>query len=253
MRESRPRAARAPLRDRFSRRRWRGRVVRWRLPLLAGLVVAVLGAGTWAVLWSDWLDVERVRVQGTRYLDEPQVLTAAAVPAGTPLARLDLAAAEARVEVLPAVASASVTRDWPDGVEVVVREREPVAVLADDGQLQGLDGEGVLFRTYPSQPARLPLVRATDLAPELGADGRADALREVAQVVASLPGSLARQVGHVEVSSLDAIALALRDGTTVRWGSASDSAQKADVLQALLDVDAQTYDVSVPGLPTTSG
>lgn len=243
----------SPLRDRFSRRRWWGRVGRWRLPLLAGLLVAVLGAGGWLVLWSDALDVERVGVRGTALLDEREVLAAAAVPTGVPLARVDLAEVESRVQELSAVASVSVSRDWPDGVDVVIRERESVAVVEENGQLQGLDREGVPFRSYPRAPPGLPLVRAADLAPEIGADGRSDALREVALVVTALPGELAARVGHVEIASLDAIALVLRDGTTVRWGSASDSEQKADVLTALMEVPAQTYDVSVPGLPTTSG
>jgi cell division protein FtsQ len=35
------------------------------------------------------------------------------------------------------------------------------------------------------------------------------------------------------------------------WGSAEDSAQKAEVLAVLLDRDAKQIDVSVPGRPTT--
>jgi cell division protein FtsQ len=38
----------------------------------------------------------------------------------------------------------------------------------------------------------------------------------------------------------------------VRWGSAEDSARKAEVLTVLLRVPAAVYDVSVPELPTTS-
>ena len=44
----------------------------------------------------------------------------------------------------------------------------------------------------------------------------------------------------------------LRDGRQVVWGSAEDSAAKAEVLVALLKEPAKRYDVSVPGQPTTS-
>ena len=64
---------------------------------------------------------------------------------------------------------------------------------------------------------------------------------------------LARRVDHLEARSVDQISLVLRDGRTVVWGSADQSAEKAKVLQALLGFDAQQYDVSVPGRPTTSG
>ena len=56
------------------------------------------------------------------------------------------------------------------------------------------------------------------------------------------------------MKSLDAIDLRLRDGRTVVWGSAAESADKAEVLDALLKrPHAQRYNVSVPGQPTTSG
>ena len=58
-------------------------------------------------------------------------------------------------------------------------------------------------------------------------------------------------VDYVAVRTVDEITLHLRDGRLVRWGSADQSEEKAAVLLALLDRKAQTYDVSVPGAPTT--
>lgn len=242
-------------RTRFARRRWRGRMGRWRALLVTGAVVAVAGGAGWLVLGSEALDVDAVAVQGTRLLSPAEVERAAEVPPGAPLARLDLDAVRARVENLLAVESVAVTRDWPGTVRVVVTERQAVAVVESDGARRGLDAEGVLFRGYRSPPEGLPLVRSDDLAAALSDDGAstADALREVALVVESLPPSVSRRVDHVDVASLDSIALVLGDGSRVRWGSAEDSALKADVLATLMSVDASTYDVSVPGLPTTSG
>jgi cell division protein FtsQ len=70
-------------------------------------------------------------------------------------------------------------------------------------------------------------------------------------VVGSLDPGIARKVDHVEVASMDAIALILSGGEEVRWGSASQSDLKARVLATLLEVDAAVYDVSVPEQPTT--
>jgi cell division protein FtsQ len=114
------------------------------------------------------------------------------------------------------------------------------------GRLRGMDEDGVLFRAYRSAPAGLPRVTTP-----LGTS--TEALREAARVVTALPAGLSRVVDHVEVRTVDQITLALGDGRTVVWGSAADSAQKAQVLQALLGHEAKTYDVSVPGQPTTSG
>ena len=245
----------AAARDRFLRRRWRGRLGRWRGPLIAVGLVALAGGGGWLVFWSAALDVDGVSVEGTHLLTPAAVERAAAVPSGEPLARVDLDAVAARVERLPAVDFAEVTRDWPGTVRIVVTERRAVAVVQEAGVFEGLDAEGVLFRSYRSPPDGLPLVRSDDLSEAVSDDAevRADALREVARVVQSLPPPVAGKVDHVELASLDSIELVLADGSLVRWGSADDSGLKADVLAALMSVPATTYDVSVPGLPTTTG
>ena len=74
-----------------------------------------------------------------------------------------------------------------------------------------------------------------------------------ASVVSSLDPDVAKLVNHVDVQTVDQISLALKGGRTVIWGSAADSATKAQVLKALLKQPAKTYDVSVPGQPTTAG
>lgn len=238
----------AAARGRFTRRR----VVRWLRShrswlLTLGAVVAV-GLGAWVVLVSSWLAVHDVQVLGIKHLAAEDVTRAAAVPPGTPLARLDLAAVERRVEQVPGVSEARVERSWPHGVRISVVESRPVAVVLEDGTYSAMDDRGVLFRELEAPPTRLPLVRTDSLV----AEGRTTALAEVAEVVSSLAPAIARRVDHVELSSVDSIVLALRDGDEVRWGSAESSARKAEVLSVLLDIDASVYDVSVPEQPTTS-
>jgi cell division protein FtsQ len=70
-------------------------------------------------------------------------------------------------------------------------------------------------------------------------------------VVAALPDDISGMVDHVQVDTVDEILLILEDGRQVKWGSAEQSEEKAQVLLALLDRKAQVYDVSVPGMPTT--
>lgn len=229
----------------FSRRRVVGRF--GRVQILVLLTILMIGFGGWVVYGSSWLGVRSVRVEGTSYLSPDEVERVADVPDGTPLARVDLDAVEHRVADLPAVAEVDVSRDWPSGVRIEVRERVAVAVVRQDGDYQALDAEGVLFRAYRRQPDGLPLIRAD----ELDGRGSTDALREAASVVGALDPSIARRVDHVEVASMDAIELVLSSGDEVRWGSAAQSDLKARVLATLLEVDASVYDVSVPEQPTT--
>lgn len=229
-------------RKRFVRRQWARRWLAWRRLLAAVLVVGLLVGAVWTVFFSSLLAVSGVRVDGTAVLDPRSVRRAAAVPLGGPLATVDLDSIAARVEQLRAVRSVDVSRSWPDRVLVSVTERQAVAVVDRDGVVRGLDADGVIFRRYPSRPKTLPLLRM--------ADGTgAEALAEAAKVAGALPATIARRVDYVKVRTVDTISLRLRNGRVVRWGSADDSAAKAEVLAVLLRQKASLYDVTVPGQP----
>jgi cell division protein FtsQ len=232
-------------RRRFARRQWARRWLAWKYVVAAVLLLGLVVGGTYTVYFSDALATEGVDVTGERSITDDQVREVARVPLGDPLVRVDLEAVRRRVESLPVVKSAEVSRQWPHKVLIVVEERTAVAVVEIAGSLRGLDAQGIVFGTYRQAPPGLPRVRTT-------ATTSGDALREAALVVAALPSELAALVDHVEVFTVDQISLDLKDGRKVRWGSSAQSEEKAAVLEALLRQDAQVYDVSVPGNPTTS-
>ncbi len=230
-------------RRRFARRQWRRRWLTWKY--LLGLVV-VLGlavAGVWLIFFSSVLAVQKVEVRGSHLLTADRVREVADIELGRPLALVDLDRAQRRLSTLDEVRSVDVTRDWPHGVRIQLTERQVVAVVRFGSLLRGMDEEGVVFRDYRRMPRGLPLLQAptgTDTA----------ALAEGAKVIASLPQDVAGQVEHVQVDSVDKIVLVLRDDRQVLWGSADESAAKAEVLATLLSQPARVYDVSAPSLPT---
>ena len=232
----------------FTRRRFASRRRRRLRTLgLVLLVLAVVGAGGWLVFFSPYLTTERVQVTGNAAVGTPRVERAARVPIGLPLARVDLDAIATRVETIPAVQRAEVSRSWPHRIDITVVERTPVAVVDRGSGLQAMDARGVLFGAYPNRPDGLPLVKAP-------ASAGGEALREAARVVSALPPDIARKVDYLQAATIDQITLVLRGGRTVLWGSVDGSREKAEVLAVLLDKvgkDVRSIDVSVPGRPTT--
>ena len=231
-------------RQRFARRQWRRRWLAWRYLLVGVLVVALVAGGTWLVYFSDVLTVKRVEVSGEHLLSRQQVLKTAQVPDGEQLARLDVGAISARLRSLAEVRRVDVSRKWPSSVQIEITERVAVAVIEIGGRLRGLDADGVVFSSYPKPPPGLPRISSTS-------STTPDALREAATVVSALPEELTAVVDHVEVLTVDQINLVLKDQRIVVWGSADDSALKAEVLLKLLRQPGKVYDVSVPGQPTT--
>jgi cell division protein FtsQ len=196
------------------------------------------------VLMSSWLGLRQLDVQGLHRLGTAEVTRAAAVAPGTPLARIDLGAVERRVEAIPAVAAATAHRSWPGGLVISVTERQPVAAVPLRGHWWLMDQTGFLFGAAASRAPGLPVA-------DLGSGTAANegTRRQVGAVLAALPPDLTTATARVTASSQDSIALHLRSGAEVRWGSAAESGVKANVLRALLHQRATFYDVSVPAQP----
>ena len=212
------------------------------------LVVAVLVAVCWALLASPLLGVRTVQVDGLGTLPADQVRKAAGIDPGTPLLRVDLDAAKARVARLPQVRSVEVTRGWPHSVVITVVERVAVAIVGTPGRRSLVDADGVLFDTVTGNaPAGVVPLDVANPGP------RDPATRAGLAAVGALPSGLRGKVSVVAAPKADDIEVTLADGTLVRWGGPEQSAAKAKALAALLDqiaagtIDpAGTIDVSAP-------
>ena len=97
------------------------------------MLVALVVGGVRLVFFSRYLSVQSVQVTGTGLLSADDIRSAAEVPDEQPLARVDVAAIERRVEALAPVADAEVLRQWPDRVLIRVTERTPIAVVVIGG------------------------------------------------------------------------------------------------------------------------
>lgn len=227
---------------RLARRR---RAVR---PLLLLVAVAVtITALGWVALNSSLFAIRTVTVEGTSRLTVAQVLAAARVPRGTSLVRLDPGTVQHRVARLPAVAQVEVRRRWPHGLVISVTERTPAAVVGAGTGVELVDRTGVAFASAPTAPPGLVSLQVSGPVPGTGeADTRA-----AMQVLGALPAGVRRRVITVAAPTPDEVRLDFRDGSTVVWGSAADSATKVAVLRALLHRRAHFYDVSTPSIAVT--
>lgn len=214
----------------------RGRVLRRTSNALA--VLLPLAALAWVLLASTWLGVERVEVVGEGRLQPDQVVRAAAVEPGTPLARVDTRAVEERVAQLAPVADVAVRRTWPGTLTVQVTERSPAAGVQRESGVMLVDATGVVFATAPAQPKGL--VRLQVEAP--GPDDPATVA--ALQVHAALPQALRERVGIVRAASPTSVELHLYDGRRIVWGRPGETATKAAAALALLTKPGSVYDVS---------
>ena len=220
--------------ERHDRRMTALRRIAWALAAVVPL--AVLG---WVVLGTSLLGVSKVLVSGEHRLTAEQVQSAADVPKGTPLARIDTSAVARRVRALDAVASVTVTRSWPNTLKVTVIERTAAVAVQDGAKYDLLDSTGVQFDSAPTPPRGVVRLQATG-------DARTAALT----VLTGLPTQLRRAVWIVRAASPQEVSLVLRGNRVLVWGSATDGPAKAAAAVALLKLPGHVYDVSSPTVVT---
>ncbi len=110
-----------------------------------------------------------------RTATEPEtILKTLGIKRGDPILEVDLAAAKARLEQLPWVASVSIERHLPDTLYVRLSEREPMAIWQHDRAFTVIDREG------------RPLADATELAKA----GNTDVDRLPQVIGANAPGQV---------------------------------------------------------------
>jgi cell division protein FtsQ len=143
------------------------------------------------------------------------------------------------------VSSVEVSRGWPDTLAIAVSPRIPVAVTSANGQFYLLDAGGDPYLAVASPPAGLVTV-------QLVAPGAGDPSTVAALTVASaLTQDFRAQVAQITARTPFDVELTLTDGRKIIWGEATQSAQKMQVLPALLaQQDGTEYDVTDPTLVT---
>jgi len=211
-----------------------------RVSVAAALVLVLAGTLGWVVFYSSALGLEHIEVRGARALSAATVEEVLAIPDGTPLARVDLAAAEAALENITQIESASLTRDWPRTLVVQLSERTPVAAVDVAGQTWLLDRFGVLFAQVSAVPQGVVSLRVA--AP--GPDDRATSA--AIEVIQALPPAVSAILVQILADSPNEIELELTDGRTVIWGGPDNSVRKSEILTGLLaaGVVGTLYDVS---------
>ncbi|MFT4200890.1 cell division protein FtsQ/DivIB [Gordonia sp. (in: high G+C Gram-positive bacteria)] len=226
----------------------RGR--RW----LVSIAVVAAVAGLVAVAYfTPLMSVRAVSVAGVTPrsgLTVDEVRAKAHVPQGRPLLQVNTADAARRVASISAVETARVRRQYPSTVEVIVVERTPVARVETEKATHVLDRLGVPFRHYDRGVKLPPDVRGLPLLSTPNAGPGDPATRAGLRVVTELPPDLRASVATVEADSPVDITLSLKNGTTVVWGDATRTEDKALAWRAISTRRGTLYNVSSPDLPS---
>lgn len=254
---------------------------RLRMVVAASAVGAVIVLAV-AVLESPLMAVRHLRISGARHESHAQVAAVGGVRLGTHMISVRPAQAEARLERLPWVAHAVVTRQWPDSVTVHLVERVAVAQVAAGHQTVLVDGAGEVLSAPAAPVPGLPVLAGAGAAPAAGAVlATKGATSEALAVAALLPPALAAEVkqlrpvsggmvADVYATSPPTASPAKGAGATspsspaastptvpASFGGPTNLAEKVTDLEAIVaKVDlahVKAIDLTIPGRPVLTG
>jgi len=232
--------------------------LRWAAVGAGVIVLVVLAVG---LLHTPWFGAKVVTVTGSHPNTSTQdIETAAGVAHHPPLISVDPGPAAARVESLPFIASAQVTRHWPDAVTIHVTERVPVVAMAGpSASWSTLDGYGRTLAVTAGRPVLPVLIVHGPIGPvppaPIGATVAAPAAPGL-EVARTLPPAFAGQVVSITVAADSTVSLALSSNLVVLLGTVSDLPAKYEDVAAIIARaplrGAHTIDVTVPESPTVA-
>lgn len=216
---------------------------------VAAIGAIVIGA-VWLIAASPLfaLDRDKIELDGvSREISAEDVDAVLESHVGDSLLTMNVPHIANQLRDLTGVRDATVERVWPQGLRVTLVARDPVAAIPSGEQFVLLDADAVEVGTVDAVPTGLPLMDVPL--------GDARILEAALAVIRSLPPAVLERVEGLGAQTEDSVTFSLRDGPRVEWGSADDSALKAQVLAVLLDSGqapaGTVVDVSAPTLPIT--
>jgi cell division protein FtsQ len=235
------------------------RVRRRRRQVMIGLILVVVAAGLYQLARSPLFGLSAVRVQGAGATTRAAVLAAAGLHPGEPYLAIHLDQVRRRVEALPTVASARVSRAYPSSLRIAVTERRPAAVVSSGDGRWLVAADGTVLGPADGPRAGLPFVAGVPLPPGVRPGTRLPPGNSLANALGALGGmdpALRRQVTGVTARSIDSLQFQLRGGALVLYGLAERQAAK-DAAVLLIQKQLRSegkrvvrIDVRSPSTPT---
>ncbi len=212
----------------------------WRRAALALTLLVLLpaaGLGALQLLWGDTLRVQEIRVDGVE-VTHPLAVAAAAGVEGDSLLWLDEAEVARRIEELPTVREARVSREWPRALTVAVVEEQGWGYWQRGDVRSVIDADGRVL-THGRLPAP-GAVTIFEITPPSGPDGALrpdpDTVRLVDRLLAGSTFQHLRVRPQAFVFDPErGLTVAIEEGPDALFGDSHDYDFKIAAWGALLD------------------
>lgn len=225
--------------------------------LWAGGASALLVAIVAVLYFSPLLTIHHVQVDRHELLTEDRAQELLQPLYGRPLPQVGNAQVKELLADEAVVEDVVVQGELPDTLTVEVIEHPPVAEVDDGDALLFYNEHGEVIRSFEDPDDEDAQGYATPAISNEVAWQDDVVFGTIVSVLGELPASARESMDSATADSIDSVRLILDDGRTIFWGGEDHGADKAAVLEVLLDSDApdftdvDTIDISTPDTPVT--
>ncbi|MGI6550277.1 MAG: cell division protein FtsQ/DivIB [Syntrophomonadales bacterium] len=193
-----------------------GRSIVMFLVLCLGLVAAF-----YYFLHSSVFFIEKITVTGNQAVPTQEIITFAGISTGKNIFEFNLKASQKAIEVIPRIKQATISRHFPNRVEIRVVERKPWAYVIHTGSVLLIDNEGICLDKLDTMgETGLPVISIAKMTQEVqkGQQVNKTAIELVRGIADALPSDLLEEVSEFHYSDLGQVVVFTLDGTEVRLG-----------------------------------
>ncbi len=126
---------------------------------IVGLLLGLLSGTIYVLYFTNFFVLQKIVVKGNRRVETREIIELTQLKGGERLFRIPLKKIRNRILTNSYIEDVIVARRLPDTLEIIVKEREPLALLKSKGRLYLVDAKGVIIgESLPQDKNLYPVV-----------------------------------------------------------------------------------------------
>ena len=207
--------------------------------VLGLLMIGAAGYGGYYFANSPVFNLNEIRIEGNRIVSRDELIALSGLELGANLLKVSPEQAAAGIRTQPYVKEVSVTRSFPNKVDIRISERMPMALINGDGRYLVLDEGGQCLTEVGLAGAeswRLPSIRCSVEAAALAPGEKSDdkGVQAALALIKKLDPFFMENILEFDAPSAERLAVINMDGLQVYFGPPEDLDRKLQYYEDLL-------------------
>lgn len=210
--------------------------------LFLAISAAILGV----VVYSPLFTLRDIRVEGNVYLTKEDIMRASGLYLGEPLFQLQTDVVTRRLMQDLRIEEAVVRRSLPDKLDMIIKERKPVATVACEYGYLDLDRNGKIIDGYQSlKSMEIPMITGISVRDVyIGDDIKDEYVKKIILFLQRLDEESLSQISEVAIVGPDYLVAYTTKSVQIRLGATDRLEEKAELTMTFLkDLKTVKYPV----------